>query len=69
MMLAAQLLALMAMATVPMAVCTGTDAVDLSSVRALTFRRGQMTSSRRVAAVPQVLCLGDRPQCYVNAKA
>ena len=30
------------------------DAVDLADVRALTFRRGQMTASRRVAAVPQV---------------
>jgi hypothetical protein len=56
MLLAAQLLALMATAGVTLAACTGSDAVDLSNVRALTFRRGQMTSSRRVAAVPQVLC-------------
>ena len=52
MMLAARLLALMA--AVPLAACTGSDAVDMSDVRALTFRRGRMTSSRRVAAVPQV---------------
>eukprot|EP00802_Teleaulax_amphioxeia_P025766 Tamp_26682.p1 GENE.Tamp_26682~~Tamp_26682.p1 ORF type:complete len:179 (-),score=31.52 Tamp_26682:349-885(-) len=33
------------------------DAVDLADVRALTFRRGQMTASRRVAAVPQLTCV------------
>jgi hypothetical protein len=32
--------------------------VDLRGVSALTFRRGRMTAARRVAAVPQLTCVG-----------
>jgi len=32
--------------------------VDLRDVKALTFRRGRMTASRRVPAVPQLSCVG-----------
>ena len=34
------------------------SSVDLRDVKALTFRRGRMTASRRVPAVPQLSCVG-----------
>ena len=48
------LTAVLAVAMASSAAAQSSDTVDLRDVAALTFRRGKMTTSRRVSAVPQV---------------
>jgi len=45
-------------------VAEGSSKVKLTDVKTLTLHNGEMTKGRRVAAIPQIKCIGGSAGCY-----